>query len=62
MQLMRHFSNNSLMIIYPEQFGQAHELSFVQPLPVVNQAPVFENPFHLKSKASKDHADGEQVD
>lgn len=32
-QLMRHFSNNSLMIIYPEQFGQAHELSFVQPLP-----------------------------
>ena len=62
MQLMRHFSNNSLMIIYPEQFGQAHELSFVQPLPVVNQAPVFENPFHLKSKTSKDHADGEQVD
>lgn len=34
-QLMRHFSNNSLMIIYPEQFGQAHELSFVQPLPTV---------------------------
>ena len=32
-QLVRHFSNNSLMIIYPEQFGQAHELSFVQPLP-----------------------------
>ena len=26
-QLVRHFSNNSLMIIYPEQFGQAHELS-----------------------------------
>ena len=35
-QLMRHFSNNSLMIIFPEQFGQAHELSFVQPLPAVN--------------------------
>ena len=34
-QLMRHFSNNSLMIIYPEQFGQAHELSYVQPLPSV---------------------------
>ena len=34
-QLMRHFSNNSLMIIYPEQFGQAHELSYVQPLPTV---------------------------
>ena len=34
-QLMRHFSNNSLMIVYPEQFGQAHELSFVQPLPAV---------------------------
>ena len=34
-QLMRHFSNNSLMIVYPEQFGQAHELSFVQPLPTV---------------------------
>lgn len=33
MQLVRHFSNNSLMIIYPEQFGQAHELSYVQPLP-----------------------------
>ena len=32
-QLVRHFSNNSLMIIYPEQFGQAHELSFAQPLP-----------------------------
>lgn len=32
-QLVRHFSNNSLMIIYPEQFGQAHELSYVQPLP-----------------------------
>ena len=32
-QLIRHFSNNSLMIIYPEQFGQAHELSYVQPLP-----------------------------
>ena len=32
-QLMRHFSNNSLMIIFPEQFGQAHELSFAQPLP-----------------------------
>jgi hypothetical protein len=27
-QLVRHFSNNSLMIIYPEQFGQAHELSY----------------------------------
>lgn len=40
-QLMRHFSNNSLMIIYPEQFGQAHELSFVQPLPVVNQSAKF---------------------
>lgn len=35
-QLMRHFSNNSLMIIYPEQFGQAHELSYVQPLPAAN--------------------------
>ena len=35
-QLMRHFSNNSLMIIFPEQFGQAHELSFVQPLPAAN--------------------------
>ncbi len=35
-QLIRHFSNNSLMIIYPEQFGQAHELSFVQPLPTAN--------------------------
>lgn len=34
-QLMRHFSNNSLMIIYPEQFGQAHELSYVQPIPTV---------------------------
>ena len=34
-QLVRHFSNNSLMIIYPEQFGQAHELSFAQPLPTV---------------------------
>lgn len=34
-QLVRHFSNNSLMIIYPEQFGQAHELSFAQPLPLV---------------------------
>lgn len=32
-QLVRHFSNNSLMIIYPEQFGQAHELSYMQPLP-----------------------------
>ena len=32
-QLVRHFSNNSLMIIYPEQFGQAHELSYAQPLP-----------------------------
>ena len=35
-QLVRHFSNNSLMIIYPEQFGQAHELSYVQPLPAAN--------------------------
>ena len=35
-QLVRHFSNNSLMIIYPEQFGQAHELSYVQPLPATN--------------------------
>jgi len=34
-QLVRYFSNNSLMIIYPEQFGQAHELSFAQPLPMV---------------------------
>lgn len=34
-QLVRHFSNNSLMIIYPEQFGQAHELSYVQPIPTV---------------------------
>lgn len=34
-QLVRHFSNNSLMIIYPEQFGQSHELSFAQPLPTV---------------------------
>lgn len=34
-QLMRHFSNNSLMIIFPEQFGQAHELSFAHPLPTV---------------------------
>jgi hypothetical protein len=59
-QLMRHFSNNSLMIIYPEQFGQAHELSFVQPLPVYNQ--MFENPFHLKSKTAKEQTDGEQVD
>ena len=32
-QLVRHFSNNSLMIIFPEQFGQAHELSYAQPLP-----------------------------
>jgi hypothetical protein len=32
-QLVRHFSNNSLMIIYPEQFGQAHELSYAQPIP-----------------------------
>lgn len=59
-QLMRHFSNNSLMIIYPEQFGQAHELSYVQPLPTYNQ--MFENPFHLKPKTSKEQADGEQVD
>ncbi len=59
-QLMRHFSNNSLMIIYPEQFGQAHELSFVQPLPTYNQ--MFENPFHLKSKPVKEHTDEEPVD
>ena len=59
-QLMRHFSNNSLMIIYPEQFGQAHELSYVQPLPTYNQ--MFENPFHLKPKTTKEQTDGEQVD
>ena len=59
-QLMRHFSNNSLMIIYPEQFGQAHELSYVQPLPVYNQ--MFENPFHLIPKTAKEQTDGEQVD
>lgn len=59
-QLMRHFSNNSLMIIYPEQFGQAHELSYVQPLPTYNQ--MFENPFHLKTKTSKEQTDGEQMD
>jgi hypothetical protein len=57
---MRHFSNNSLMIIYPEQFGQAHELSYVQPLPTYNQ--MFENPFHLKPKTTKEQTDGEQVD
>ena len=56
-QLMRHFSNNSLMIIYPEQFGQAHELSYVQPLPTYNQ--MFENPFHLKPKTTKEQTDGE---
>ena len=59
-QLMRHFSNNSLMIIYPEQFGQAHELSYVQPLPVYNQ--MFENPFHLIPKPVKETSNGEQVD
>ena len=59
-QLMRHFSNNSLMIIYPEQFGQAHELSYVQPLPVYNQ--MFESPFHLIPKTTKEQTDGEQVD
>ena len=32
-QLVRHFSNNSLMIVFPEQFGQAHELSYAQPIP-----------------------------
>ena len=47
-QLMRHFSNNSLMIIYPEQFGQAHELSFVQPIPVANQSSMFEKTFNHK--------------
>ena len=61
-QLMRHFSNNSLMIIYPEQFGQAHELSFVQPLPVVNQIGMFENTFLLKNKSVKEQSDGEPVD
>lgn len=61
-QLMRHFSNNSLMIIYPEQFGQAHELSFVQPLPAANQSLVFENPFHLKSKSTKEQPNEESVD
>ena len=59
-QLMRHFSNNSLMIIYPEQFGQAHELSYVQPLPAYNQ--MFENPFHLKNKPVKEQTDGEPMD
>lgn len=61
MQLMRHFSNNSLMIVYPEQFGQAHELSYVQPLPASNSA-MFENPFHLKSKTSKEQPDGASMD
>ena len=60
-QLMRHFSNNSLMIIYPEQFGQAHELSFVQPLPASHNV-MFENPFNLKSKPSKEQPDGEPLD
>ena len=61
-QLMRHFSNNSLMIIYPEQFGQAHELSFVQPLPVANQTSMFEHSFLLKNKSVKEQPDGESVD
>lgn len=60
-QLMRHFSNNSLMIIYPEQFGQAHELSFVQPLPISHN-PMAENIFNLKNKTNKEQPDGEQVD
>ena len=60
-QLMRHFSNNSLMIIYPEQFGQAHELSFVQPLPISHN-PMAENIFNLKNKTNKEQADGERMD
>lgn len=52
-QLMKHFSNNSLMIIYPEQFGQAHELSFVQPLPT-NTTQLFDNTFYLKTKNSQE--------
>lgn len=60
-QLMRHFSNNSLMIIYPEQFGQAHELSYVQPLPISHN-PMAESHFYLKTKTNKEQPDGEQVD
>lgn len=59
-QLMRHFSNNSLMIVFPEQFGQAHELSYVQPLPTYNQ--MFENPFQMKNKSPKEQANKEQSD
>lgn len=59
-QLMRHFSNNSLMIVFPEQFGQAHELSYVQPLPTFNQ--MFDNPFQKKSKSSKEQTYEERVD
>jgi hypothetical protein len=60
-QLVRHFSNNSLMIIYPEQFGQAHELSFVQPLPISHN-PMAENIFNLKNKTAKEQTDGDRVD
>ena len=61
-QLMRHFSNNSLMIIYPEQFGQAHELSFVQPLPAANQSHMFENSFLKKTKTVKEQLNGQPMD
>lgn len=61
-QLMRHFSNNSLMIIYPEQFGQAHELSFVQPLPAAYQSHMFENSFLKKTKTVKEQLNGQPMD